>query len=127
MSRYYAGWGLTSGHRRELLRMCPPAHAVERCEHVTFQLVSPGAPPPPQAEIIVRGMFDNEIVQCLVVQVNGVVIRPSDGLLFHITMSHIEGFPSRLAGEQMQMFPQLVHQISPFPIMRTVPFVREIM
>jgi hypothetical protein len=126
MSQFYAGWMIQPPVRQELLRMCPPLHPEVRCEHVTFQFVKEGAPPPPEAQIIVRGMFYDENVQALVVQVNGIVVRPHDGFLFHVTVSHIPQFPSAFTGRMMQEKAQLVKEIAPYPLHACLPFVRRI-
>lgn len=123
---HYAGWAILGPVREQLLGMCPPIHPEVRCEHVTFQLVPSYAALPPPAEIVIRGMYYDEQCQALAVQVNGIVVRPADGLLFHVTISHVQGFPSALVGPRMQERPQLLREIAPWPILGTMPFVREI-
>lgn len=126
MHTHYAGWGLPEPTRKQILGMLPPLHPEVRCEHVTLQTVPAWARIPPPAEIIVRGMYYDDHCEALVVQVNGIVTRPSDGLLFHLTMSHVAGFESRLIGERLLQFASSVSQIDPWPILGTVPFVRPI-
>lgn len=124
--QFYAGWAIPGPVRQQLLRMCEPMHPEVRCEHVTLQLVPSYAAPPPPAEIVIRGMFYDENVQALVVMVNGLVQRPNDGFLFHVTMSHTPQFPSAFTGRLMQEKPQLVKEIAAWPILGTQPFVRKI-
>lgn len=119
----YAGWEIVPEVRKMLLEMCPPTHDAVRCTHIMFQPVPCTAPKPPPAQIVVRGMYDDGIVQCLAVAVNGIVVRPHDGFLFHIVVSHLQGFPLLNTGLRMEQNAQLVHEIAPWPV-QTVPFMQ---
>lgn len=121
----YAGWAVIPPVKEQLLRMCEPAQPVIRCEHILMQPVPAYAAVPPPAQIVVQGMFEDSYAQALVVSVNGVVARPADGFLFHLVISHAQGYPAdEMLGEVMQAKAQLVHQVSPWPILGCQPFVR---
>lgn len=69
-----------------------PKFSVVRCHHVTYRFgVSKDSPLPPYPNgVWVVGYSCNDHIECFVVSVGGITVRP-DGGTFHITHSHTHG------------------------------------
>lgn len=73
----------------ELMDKFPPKYPAVRYDHITVELGDMYAKPPkPVQSIYVIGLADdNNGMQAFVVAVDGSVIRPTDGRIWHITAS----------------------------------------
>jgi hypothetical protein len=82
------GWRLDDLERTALLKRFPPLYPDVVADHVTLKM---GArprdiAPEPCSGLIVGEADDGAGLQCLVVQVEGVTVRP-DGGIYHVTWS----------------------------------------
>lgn len=87
----YTAYNLSKESKEMLLQKFVPSFEKVVCHHITHQFgVSETAPLPPKASLKVVGYAVNDRIECLVVEVNGSISRPSGGI-YHITLSHKEG------------------------------------
>jgi hypothetical protein len=85
----YLGYELSHASRTHLLDKFKPKFPKVICEHVTYKMPAKAGDdmPPPVHEAHVVGYAEGDGIEALVVKINGTTIRPSDGRLFHITLS----------------------------------------
>jgi hypothetical protein len=90
-TRGFVCWVVAEASRAALLASIPTAYAQVVCHHVTIAFdVSPLYPlPEPMIGYVVGEIMDKG-VQALVVEIDGVTIRP-DGERYHITFSLDDG------------------------------------
>ena len=81
----YTGWAIDEKSVNALKQKFAPAHPDFLGHHITYQFGN-SATVPAAAEIKVIGHCLTDKVQCLVVEVNGSVVRP-DGAIYHLTWS----------------------------------------
>lgn len=81
----YSGWKLSTNSITQLKNIFKPVHPNFIGHHITY-MFGKDAVLPPEAEIYVIGERTTDIIQCLVVQVNGTIVRP-DSKIYHITWS----------------------------------------
>lgn len=83
----YVGWEIPQEERDKLLSFFEPRHPDVIAHHITLRLC--GSDPqilPSATQATVVGYLRADLVDCLVVEIDGTVIRP-DNKIYHITMS----------------------------------------
>ena len=81
----YSAYVIEDQSRLQLLEYFPPKFSDIIAHHVTFCF--PDQEPPPKCnEVTVVGYALSQKLECVVVEVNGSVERPSGGF-FHVTLS----------------------------------------
>lgn len=85
----YLAYVLAGASRTALLNRFEPKYPKVVCEHVTYKFPAKtgDAMPPIVHDAHVIGYQDGDGIEALVVEINGSTKRPSDGKLFHITLS----------------------------------------
>jgi hypothetical protein len=85
----YLAYSLTGASRNDLLHRFKPKNPEVICQHVTFKFPAKSSDelPPAAHEAHVVGYAEEDGLEALVVEINGHTKRPSDGKLFHITLS----------------------------------------
>lgn len=82
----YNGWILSENQRGFILSCINPYFSNIVASHVTLEHDCNENVIPPDADIVMVGHSINDLVEAVVVEVNGRIIR-DDGKLFHITLS----------------------------------------
>lgn len=89
MKKGYVAFNLSDAAHAMLLDRHPAKFPMIVAHHVTFAFgVDESFELPQDAEVKVVGYACDDKIECVVVEVNGSTQRPSDGKLFHITISH---------------------------------------
>ncbi len=85
----YLAYTLSGASRTELLHHFKPKYPDVVCHHVTYKFPAKSNEelPPKPHEAHVVGYAEEPGLEALVVEINGSTKRPSDGKLFHITLS----------------------------------------
>lgn len=81
----YSAYLLTEKSRAQVLEIFQPRFSEVEAHHVTVRFPDQ-APPPPASSARVVGVARGEVIECLVVEINGSCKRP-DGRTYHITLS----------------------------------------
>lgn len=81
----YSGWLISDKSLQKLKNLYAPVHPDFIGHHVTF-MFGKGSEMPPEAEINVIGQCITDKVQCVVVEIDGKVVRPDSGI-YHLTWS----------------------------------------
>ena len=81
----YTGWKISDKSKGILLQRFPPKYSVV-CDYITERFGIKEPQLPDTVEVFVIGYASNNVVEALVVKVDGKVVRP-DGGIFHITLS----------------------------------------
>lgn len=83
----YSCFKLTPESKSYILSRFPPLFDTTKCDHVTYQFgCSKDDPLPQKSTVQVVGYCCEDGIECLVVTVNGTVLR-RDGKIYHITLS----------------------------------------
>lgn len=119
MKNGYMAHNLTEEAKEKLLSIFPPKFPIVVAHHVTLDFNVPASSEiPEKAEIKVIGYSSNKNIECVVVEVNGNSKRPSDGKLFHITLSHTKD--AKPVQSNDLLIEQGFDEVSPF-LLDTVP------
>lgn len=85
----FAGYELTGKSRGKILAAFPPKYDEVICHHITSEFGVPSDSTPPKQPKCIRVIGyadDGEMVEGLLVEVDGTINRP-DGRIYHITLS----------------------------------------
>lgn len=81
----YSAYLLTEESRAQVLAAFPPRFSEVVAHHVTVRFPD-DSPPPPASSARVVGVARGEVIECLVVEIDGSSARPGGGT-YHITLS----------------------------------------
>ena len=111
----FSGWMIPDSERARVLQMFAPIFPCVRASHITLTIDHNEIPQ--DAEVVIVGHAARDGIEALVVSVDGETVRP-DGMIFHITLSTVEG---RAAKESNDMLAHGWQPVVPVPI-RTKAF-----
>lgn len=137
MRAFYGAWKLLPPVRAMLLKQFPPQHGDVRCDHVTYGYWEGFPAPdhkvvaPPFTVMEVYSHLVNPVRQVLGVSLDGERFR-SDGVPYHITLSHAANIKSGDSGETLARYLRGTNHpyISPvrpaLPIFVGEPYMKEV-
>lgn len=99
----YQCFELNQGSRERILERFPPKFSQVEAHHITYEYgVSYCVDLPPTPKIIeVVGYACDQSLECLVVSIDGEITR-TDGLIYHITLSHQPERSARESNDLLQ-------------------------
>lgn len=91
MKKGFLAFNLIPESRNLVLSKFPAKFNNVVAHHITYKFkVTESEPIPEHCELKVIGYSSNENIECLVVEVNGSIVRP-DQKVYHLTLSHNDG------------------------------------